>query len=93
MKSTYSQTRVSGALLILVLCSIVGIIGSIVYSGHLAIIFGVGVVTLAVLTRMPETKRDRAIVFSMAGISILLGIGAISLGIVTRILANVVQAG
>ncbi|MEZ6092998.1 MAG: hypothetical protein R3C03_02000 [Pirellulaceae bacterium] len=93
MESTYSPARISGAFLILTLCSCVGIVASLVYSGYLAIVLGVIVIALALRTRKPETKRDRTIVFSMAGISVLLGIGAIAFGVVARALAQLAQAG
>ena len=93
MESTFSPARISGALLILTLCSCVGVVASLVYSGYLAIVLGVMVIALALGTKKPETKRDRTIVFSMAGVSVLLGVGAIAFGIVARVLAQLAQAG
>lgn len=93
MENTYTPARLSGAFLILAFCSFAGIVASVVFSGYVAMAIGVIVMALALGTKSPETKRDRVIVFSMAGLSFLLGCGAIVLGVVARALAQVVQVG
>ncbi|MDE0938260.1 MAG: hypothetical protein OSA89_20325 [Mariniblastus sp.] len=90
MEHSHSPVRVSGAFLILLFCSLAGITASFVYSGYLAIILGIIAIALAMGTKSPESKRDRTIIFSLAGISVLLGVGAIAIGIVSRALAQLV---
>lgn len=93
MDNSQSPSRVSGAFLILMFCSFAGIVASVIYSGYLAIGLGVIAIALAVGTRSPEARRERRVVFCVAGISVLLGVSAIGLGVFTRMLASVLQSG
>ena len=86
MEDTYAPSGISGAFLILTTCSLAGIAASVFYSGYLAIAIGGAVLALALATKSFLAKRDRTVVFSLAGASILLGAGAIALGVLARIL-------
>ncbi len=86
MENTQSPARVSGAVLILSFCAAIGIIAAIFYTGYLGIFLGLFTFALAMATRMPETQRDRVIVYSLAIASIGLGISGLALGVVARVL-------
>lgn len=87
MERSTTHNRVSGAFLILAFMSIAGILISLFYSGYAAILLGIVAFALAFATNLPESRRQRWIVFSLAATSFMLGCGAIALGVIARSLA------